>query len=99
MEKKERRSGKRKGMRYRDDYIVLWGDLASEWRLYRMDDSFMDGWASLIEHACRKEGDVFSGHWSEGTQECNQCHSELPTDLVTLWKIHNMDQMWRLENI
>ncbi len=97
--KEERRKGKRKGMRYRHDYIVLWGSLTSEWRLYRMDESFMDGWSSLIEHDCRKDGDVFSGHWSEGCSECSQCHSEIPDEIITLWKIHNMDQMWRLKDL
>jgi len=95
----ERRKGKRKGMRYRDDYIILWGDLNSEWRLYRMDESFMDGWSSLIEHACRKDGEIFSGHWMKGCVECSICNAELPDDLVTLWQLHNADQMWRLKDL
>ena len=63
--KNERRKGKRKGMRYRHDYIILWGDIHSDWRLYRMGESFMDGWLSLSEHNCPKDGEVFSGHWIE----------------------------------
>ena len=99
MEREERRKGKRKGMRYRHDYIVLWGDLDSEWVLYRMAESMMDGWSSLIEHSCRKGDAGFSGHWIEGCTECLYCNSELPQDLVTLWKLHNIDQMWRLKDI
>ena len=95
----ERRKGKRKGMRYRDDYIILWGALSSDWRLYRMDDSFMDGWSSLIEHSCPLDGEVFSGHWIKECVECEKCHSELPDEIVTLWKIHNMEQMWRLNDL
>ena len=97
--REERRTGERKGMRYRDDYIILWGDLDSEWRLYRMDDAVMDGWSSLIEHACRKDGEIFSGHWVKGCNECSICNLELPEDLITLWQLHNADQMWRLKDI
>jgi hypothetical protein len=89
----------RKGIRFRDDYIVLWGALHSDWRLYRMGDSFMDGWASLIEHSCRKDGDIYSGHWVKGCEECGACGDDIPREIITLWKIHNADQMWRLEDI
>lgn len=89
----------RKGMRYRDSYIILWGDLTSTWRLYRMDDEFMDGWSSLIEHACPKEGEVYSGHWVEGSTECTDCGDEIPAEVITLWKLHNIDQMWRLNDL
>ena len=95
----DRRDAKagRKGMRYRDDYIILWGTIAGPWRLYRMEEGMMDGWASLIEHSCPKEGEVYSGHWSRECGECNCCGDYIPDDIITLWKMHNADQMWRLE--
>ena len=95
----DRRKGERKGFRFRKDYVLLWSDLAETWRLYRMDESFMDNWASLIEHSCPKNGDVYSGHWTETCVKCTECGEALPDELVTAWKLHNADQMWRLNDL
>lgn len=92
----ERRSGERLGFQHRKGYTILHGD--SVWWMYTLrDGGFMDDWNSLISHACPKDGEVYSGHWAPGYPECSNCHTDLPDDLITLWKLHNADNMWRIE--
>ena len=84
--------------RNKDDYILLWGGIRGIWRVYRLETGFMDGWMSLIEHECSKTGEVYSGHLDERDGlECTNCYERIPDEVITLWKLHNADQMWRIE--
>ncbi len=57
---------------------------------------------SVIEHMCdsvverdnRTVTNVWQGTWSANKYEkCKRCHVDIPDELLTLWRLHNWDEL------
>jgi len=65
---------------------------------------YLDNWNSLILHYCidnRNAKQEMIPMWRlpagliRGYTDCPRCNAKMPDSIITLWRLHNMDQIQR----